>query len=116
MVISIYTRIVMFPLKEELTISCCAGFTHSYGEEKLAVLTDHFGADSHRVDAKLEWITMRGLPKVSSVECLVYLNLKAPSVPSLAKMLSRHGRCENSVLVYTRSRSGHCSRHQAMNV
>ena len=39
MVISIYTRIVMFLLKEELVISCCAGFTHSYGEEKLAVLS-----------------------------------------------------------------------------
>ena len=37
----------------------CACFTHMYGEEKLAILIDHFGGV--KIDAKLEWIAMRGL-------------------------------------------------------
>ena len=37
----------------------CACFTHRYGEEKLAILIDHFGVV--KIDAKLEWIAMRGL-------------------------------------------------------
>ena len=51
-------------------ISCdsCACFTHRYGEEKLALLIDHFGVS--RIDAKLEWIAMRGLLKDASEKSL----------------------------------------------